>query len=73
MDEEKKGAAISTSEIRAPENTDPFLVTLDEKEKPTSLKTSHKWATVVVISTGGLCVATASSMVSNPLCFLIVT
>jgi len=65
VDVEKKGAAISALELRPPDNTDPFLVTLDEGEKPTSLKTSRKWAAVVVISTGGLCVATASSMVSS--------
>ncbi|KAF4616014.1 hypothetical protein D9613_011239 [Agrocybe pediades] len=41
---------------------EPFLITLNDSEKPTSLPTSRKWAAVIVISSAGLCVATASSM-----------
>lgn len=43
---------------------DPFLVTLDESELPTSLPKIEKWATLMVICTSALCLTCASSMVS---------
>ena len=42
----------------------PWEVTLDKSEDPKTMKTWYKWATVLTVSSGAMCVTCASSMVS---------
>jgi len=42
----------------------PWEVTLEKSEDPKNLATWHKWAIVMTVSSGTLCVTCATSMVS---------
>jgi len=42
----------------------PWEVTLEKSEDPKTMATWHKWAIVLTISSGAMCVTCASSMVS---------
>ena len=41
----------------------PWEATLDKSEDPKTMATWYKWAIVLTLSTGSLCVTSASSMV----------
>ena len=43
----------------------PWEVTLEKSEDPKTMAVWYKWATVLTISCGALCVTSASSMVSD--------
>lgn len=46
----------------------PWEATLDKSEDPKTMATWCKWAIVLTISAGAMCVTCASSMVSYPAC-----
>ena len=43
----------------------PWEVTLEKSEDPKTMVTWHKWATVLTVSSGAMCVTCASSMVGT--------
>jgi hypothetical protein len=45
-------------------SSSPWEVTLDKSEDPKNMSTLYKWATVLTVSSGAMCVTSASSMVS---------
>lgn len=60
----EKAEGIKDS-VTPTQSTDQYQVYLTEEEMPENQPRLRKWMIVFVISMGGLCVATASSMVSE--------
>ncbi|KAL4077820.1 major facilitator superfamily domain-containing protein [Scleroderma citrinum] len=53
---------VPAEEIRQSKSMDPYLVPLDAQDNPQNMSALRRWAAVLVISSGALCVTSASSV-----------
>ena len=56
-------ALVESDKVPSEEGPSPWEVTLDKSEDPKTVATWRKWAILLTVSSGAMCVTSASSMV----------